>query len=236
MARTRRTISPRFSSTGIEEPFLTGGDAATLALKNIIPVTELISSSLDVRRKRKQLPTKFARAELGTLPIRDLPRPSFALPARVPLGSSLAERVAGQKYSDAFQTARESEFEIQNEIQKRNQEARNIGITNQEELINTQIANREAAFNTQVLFRDFANDLRRRQTALEAVNFGLSTDPNQLIQSQDTRETERMNIILQNIGTVDDNNDPIFTSEEIKEAKRRFFETKRSGGRTKFSY
>ena len=228
MARTRRTIAPRFSSTGIEEPFLTGEDAATLALKNIIPVTELISSSRDVRRKRKQLPTKFTRAELGTLPVRDLPRPSFALPARVPQGSSLAERVAGQKFGDAFQTAKEKEFEIQNEIQKRNQEAQNLGITNQEELINTQIANQEAGFNTQLLFRDFANDLRRRQTALEAVNFGLSTDPSQLVQSKDIRELDRANVIATNPDQ--------FTPEQVEEARKIILGTRRSGGKTKFSY
>lgn len=236
MAPRRRTIAPRFSSTGIEEPFLTGGDAATLALKNIIPVTELISSSLDVRRKRKQLPTKFSRAELGTLPARDLPRPSFALPARVPQGSSLAERVAGQKFGDAFQTAQETQFETQNELQKREQEARNLGITNQEELINTQIANREAAFNTQLLLRDFASDLGRRQTALEAVNVGLATDPSQLIQSQDIREMDRANAIVSNPDAIDANGKRLFSPEEVEAAQKLILGTRRSGGKTKFSY
>ncbi len=236
MAPRRRTIAPRFSSSGIEEPFLTGGDAATLALKNIIPVAELISSSRDVNRKRKQLPTRFSRAELGTLPVRDLPQQSFALPARVPQGSSLAERVAGQKFGDAFQSAQEREFETRNELQKREQEARNIGIENQEELINTQIANQEASFNTQLKFRDFANDLNRRQTALEAVNFGLSTDPSQLTQSKDIREMERANAIVTNPDAIDAKGKRLFSPEEVAAAQKLILGTRRSGGKTKFSY
>ena len=224
---TRRTKPPKFSGTN-QDPFLTGEDAIALGLKYTVPVAELISSAGNIKRKRKRLPTKFTKVNLDTLPVKDLPEQSFALPFRPPSGSSLAERVGGQKFSDAFQTAQEENFNTQNVLQKRQQEQQNLGIENQEEMINAQIANQEEGLNTRLKFQDFAHDLGRRDQAISAINYGLATDPNQVIQSQDIRATDRMNTILTNPDQ--------FTQEEIDEAKRRFFG--RFGGkkRTKFSY
>ena len=121
-------------SAGFRNPLLTGEDIAAEALKSVIPISELIGSKNRLRDLRKRLPTKFSRVNLTAPVVRDMVRPSFAPRARAPLGSSLAERTAGQKFGDAFQTAQENQFEAQNELQKRQQEGQNIGILNQEEM------------------------------------------------------------------------------------------------------
>jgi len=178
-------------------PLVSGEDALALGLKSVIPIAELIGSNKRLRNLRKKLPTKFSRANLNAPVVRDMARPSFAPRTRAPLGSSLAERTAGQKFGDAYQNAQEANFEIQNEMQKRQQEARNFGVMNQEELTNVQIANQEAQLNAGVNRMDYQHALGRRDVALNALNYYLATDPNQLIQSKHMRGLGRANYIIE---------------------------------------
>lgn len=208
-----RNRQPQKRSNEFVNPLVSGEDAAAVGLKSAIPIYELIKSGADARRLRKKLPTKFSRVTLGSPVVRDMARPSFALPQRGPAGSSLAEVVAGQKFGAAYQNAQEANFEMQNEAQKRQQEAANIGIDNQENLTNVQIANQEAQLNSQIDMQDYNRALNRRDVALNALNYYLATDPNQFIQGKDMRRTGRDNFIVQN--------QHLFTEEEYKDALSR---------------
>lgn len=208
-----RTRQPQKRSNEFNNPLVTGEDAAALGLKSAIPIYELLKSGADARRLRKKLPTKFSRVNLGSPVVRDMARPSFALPQRGPAGSSLAEVVAGQKFGAAYQNAQEANFEMQNEGQKRQQEAANIATGNQEEMTNVQIANQEAQLNAQMDMTDYNRSLNRRDVALNALNYYLATDPNQLIQSKDMKRTGRDNFIVQN--------QHLFSKKQYKDALSR---------------
>lgn len=215
--KSRRTITPQAES--MDAPLLTGGDVAALGARYAIPIAELITSA---RRRRKFVnkPTKFSRVNLGTPVVRDMTRPSFALPTRAPAGSSLAEVVGGQKFADAFQKSQETQFEMQNEMQKRQQEAANIGIENQEEMMNAQIANQEAQFNRQVDLRLLGSDLTRKHRALDTLTSYLSNDPGQVIASQQARTLDRANTIATNRSAVDADGNPLYSPEEIQWAEK----------------
>ena len=65
-------------------------------------------------------------------------------------------------------------------------------------MINAQIANQEAQLNTNVNMLDYRHNIGRRDIALNALNYYLATDPNQLIQSKNMRQLGRWNWIVQN--------------------------------------
>jgi len=207
------TRKPRDAeSEDFKNPLISGEDATALALKSAIPIAELIGSKRRIDKFRNKR-TKFTRVDLTAPVVRDLARPSFAPRTRAPLGSSLAERTAGQKFSDAYQNAQETNFEMQNEMQKRQQEAANIGILNQENMTNAQIANQEAQLNANVDMLGYKHSLGRRDIALNALNYYLATDPNQLIQGKHMKQIGRDNYIVQH---PDD-----FSEEEVAASKSR---------------
>ena len=247
MARKRQgsifgTRSPQMA--GFQNPLVSGEDAVALGLKSVIPIAELIGNTRRNRALRKKLPTKFTRVDLGAPAVRDMARPSFAPRYRAPAGSSLAEHIGGQKFTDAYQNSQEANFEMQNEMQKRQQEAQNIGIQNQEEMVNAEIANKEAVFNKQIDLMDYQRGLNRRDIALNALNYYLATDPNQLIQSKHQRGLARANYIIQNSELFGGEGSPQYNealnmisygNAPVAPAKK---ENSRSGGKlkTRFSY
>lgn len=225
MASPRTTNKPqtRFSS-----PFLTGEDAFALGAKYTIPITELISSAVSVAKRRKNLPTRFSRVDLQGVPVRDMTRPSFAPRYRQNQGSSLAERVGSQKFSDAFQTSQENQFEIQNEQMRRNQEYQNANIENQEEMMNAQLGAREEMINANMRFNDYMFDRQRKQSALNVLNQGLRTDPTQIFASKEMRDQTKAQWMLRYPEK--------FSAEELQWAESVITPVKRKGGKTKFSY
>lgn len=102
--------------------------------------------------------------EFNTGVVRDMQRPSFALPAREPLGSSLAEQLAGQKFADSFQRKAEMNFNLQNEASKIGQEQQITERENKQAEIAANIQNTESQLNNQNTMRQL---LMERQSVDE---------------------------------------------------------------------
>lgn len=222
----QRTIKPK---TRFSSPLFTGEDAVALGAKYAIPIAELVNSSISAAKKRKNLPTRFMNVDLQGVPVKDMVRPSFAPRYRPNMGSSLAERMGSQKMGDAFQTAQENQFEMQNEQMKRNQEYQNAQIENQESIFNAEQQARGEYLNKNMLFSDYMRDRINRDAALDYINIGLADDPRQIFSSKKLKDQDKARFMLTNPEQFEG-------IEGALDWARKTISPFRKGGKTKFSY
>lgn len=119
------------------------------SMRYIVPLSRLLGNNR--RMKQLEKDSKFTPSKVSLLHGVEsgLPRPNFGLRYREPMGSSLSEHVAGQKFADAQQREAERAFNIQDALTRREQRSGIRASKNQETIMNTELENRAKAFNAQ---------------------------------------------------------------------------------------
>lgn len=111
-------------------------NAGGQALKYIVPAARMLGNERALRTLRKQSKLKFDPVSLYHGAVRDMPTPNAVPRYRPAAGSSLAEYISGQKYTDAAQRSEQNQYQYNNALSKLDQEGRIRESRNQEILGN----------------------------------------------------------------------------------------------------
>jgi hypothetical protein len=130
--------------------------------------------------------------------VRDMPRPSFALPARSATGSSLAEENAANLFRDAFRTQQEAGFNVQNEASKIAQENQILERTNRNALVTSQIKNQEEMANSGMAFREYMARYGDQISTVESLFGNVSQDLGQLSYLTEAQKISKAAEIVRN--------------------------------------
>lgn len=140
------------------------------ALKYIVPAARLLGNEKALRGLRRDSKLSFDPVSLYHGAVRDMPRPNFTPRSRPAPGSSLAEYVAGQKFSDAQARAMGADFEMQNAASRLQQEGAIRNSRNQEILLNSNLQATARQFNAQ----NAQNEKLMRMGQQEELELGLT--------------------------------------------------------------
>ena len=146
-------------------------DAISFIARYGIPLSSYITNAKRLRdlEKSGRLNFRFRPAEFMRGVVSDIPRPNLAPRYRLPSGSSLAEEVGGQRFADAQQRSNEAQFEMQNQLSKRQQESDILNRANAEEQYNNQLLNTTGFYNTQAALQQAGNLSFNRENALAGI-------------------------------------------------------------------
>lgn len=123
-----------------------------------IPLATLLSNRKRMRELQERSTPDLEEVNLPLGTVRDMQRPTMAVRSREPMGSSLSEQLASQKFSDAFQTQSVQNFEMQNAQSKIAQEQAILERAGQQEMINADIRNRGSLMDSQLASREYLYD------------------------------------------------------------------------------
>lgn len=175
--RTNRIINPKFGEdNNIDLSGVNFNEVVSLGLPlfsffdNKASADNLLSQGVDV---------EFEDVEFITPAVRSARRPNFTVSSRPGTGSSLAEREAGLRFSEAQADAREQQFEAFNDQFIQNQIRQNTAILNQARSNNQRFRNIEESINTQTRVGQIGSLQNQANASLEAFFQNLISSGNQ---------------------------------------------------------
>lgn len=191
-----------------------GGNVA----KYGVPLAVLLSSDTRARKLRKDINVDLEEPELMVGRVRGMRRPNFALRRRDPMGSSLAEFTASQRFGDAFQRDQEIAFEMADEQSRIAQENQVLDRQNHNILARNQVRNQEKLIGSNISAQELLyNTLPFKQEALLGIYHNLQSDVAQNAYTNSIYDRMASQERSQNAATV--LTDPTSSEEDRKKAR-----------------